>query len=224
MLGTGLGGTGQGAGRERPGYTAQHRDHHFGRLGWERQSKLLGSTRCMQYICPGCAGAASTPSPGSASQKSLTCSPSPPRFNTPPLHPWLVCTAQNVLGIISVCTFASVCAGCILKAIKSSSVCLRGTCIFPSAGRTPAPSTPRLVPCITPWLGCDPPGGGAEASSSLGTSPVWLVATCPRVPQAKLLGPGSARRLTEVHADGSGHAGPPAGARRCPPPRDNASG
>lgn len=55
--------------------------------------------------------------------------PSPLHFNTA-LHLRLVCTAQNVPSIISVCTFATVCASCALKAIKSSFVCLQGNRIF----------------------------------------------------------------------------------------------
>lgn len=59
----------------------------------------------------------------------IPSSPHPLHFNTL-LHLWLVCIAQNVLSIISVCTFATVCAGCTLKAIKSSFVCLQGNPIF----------------------------------------------------------------------------------------------
>jgi len=65
--------------------------------------------------------------------------PSPLHFNTP-LHLWLVCTAHNVPSIISVCTFAAVCASCTSKAIKSSLVCLRGNHIF-----FPSPDKPALA-------------------------------------------------------------------------------
>lgn len=63
---------------------------------------------------------------------------SPLHFNTLP-HLQRVCTAQNVPSIISVCTFATVCAGCTLKAIKSSFVCVQGSPGFFS------PNTPELT-------------------------------------------------------------------------------
>lgn len=152
--------------------------------------------------------------------------PITPSFQHPPLPP-LACLHSSKCSGHYQCLHFCLCLCCLHFEGNKVQLCLltrnlyfspRWALFFP-----PAPSTPRLVPSITPWLIRDPPGG-AEASSSLGTSSVWLVATCPRVPQAKLLGPGSARGLTEVPADGSGHTGPPAGARRCPPLWDNASG
>lgn len=59
----------------------------------------------------------------------LLLASSPLHFNILP-QLQLVCTAQNVPSIITVCTFATVCAGCTLKAIKSSFVCVQGSCGF----------------------------------------------------------------------------------------------
>lgn len=153
----------------------------------------------MQCVCPGCTGAAPTPSPGSASQQSHTRSPPPPRFNTPPFHPWLVCTAQNVLGIISVCTFASVCAACISKAIKSSSVCLRGTCIFPPAGLyfSPRPRAPHGSCRASPRGSSVTLLGGLKPAAPWGPAPCgsWPPAlACPRQSCLAPAQPGGLRR------------------------------
>lgn len=71
---------------------------------------------------------------------------SPLHFNTL-LHCQLVCTAQNVPSIISVCTFATVCAGCTLKAIKSSFVCPQGSHgVFPPQHARARPKTRHQPP------------------------------------------------------------------------------
>lgn len=104
-------------------------------------ASTLAQHRCLRQLGGG-RRAGSSPPPGS---------PSPLRFNTP-LHPWLVCTAQNVLSIISICTFATVCASCTLKTIKSSFVCLQGNCVFfPSLDKTSShPKTRHQPPLGSP--------------------------------------------------------------------------
>lgn len=200
----GWGGRGMMRGRERA--AGEHRVH-AARLPWLHGGCLHPQPRLSIAAIP----------------HSLPITPS---FQHPPLPP-LACLHSSKCSGHYQCLHFCLCLCCLHFEGNKVQLCLltRNLCFSPHWALffPPAPSTPRLVPSITPWLGCDPPGGGLKPAAPWGPAPCGSWPPALVCPSQSCLAPAQPGGLRRCLLTAAGTQVPP----RCQevsPPRDNASG